>query len=89
MPNTRAAKKALRQNVVRSKRNADTKKKIDNFVRKIKKAITDGGLTEAEKLFKDLQKTIDKAAKTHVIRKKKVDRNKSRLMKKINALKKK
>ncbi|MFA5358663.1 MAG: 30S ribosomal protein S20 [Patescibacteria group bacterium] len=88
MPIKQAAKKALRQTITRTSRNLDVKKKLEFLERNIKKAFAKNNLEEVKKVYKELQQVVDKAAKNKVFHKSKVDRMKSRLMKKINALKK-
>ena len=88
MPIKKAAKKAWRQAVKRTERNLQVKKKVEFLSRSINKALKDKKLEEAEKFFLEIQKTLDKAAKTHVFHANKSARKKSRIKKAINALKK-
>jgi len=75
MPNTKTAKKALRQNIRRRKRNIINQKKMKTAVKSFKKKPT------ADQL-KTTYRTLDKLAKTGVIKKNKANRLKSRLSKK-------
>lgn len=88
MPQIKSAKKSLLQDKKKSARNLNKKKKIEMLTRKIKQAMRDKKLAEVEKIFHDLQKAIDKAAKKKIWHKNKAARIKSRLQKKIKALKK-
>lgn len=72
MPITRSAKKALRQNKRRHARNLLRMRAYKEAVKKAKKTKSLEALTAA-------YKTIDKAAKTGVIKKNTASRKKSRL----------
>jgi len=89
MPTTRAAKKALKQTVKKTERNLIVKTRVDFLMRKLKKAMADKNMEEGEKIYHDLQKAIDKAAKRNIYHPGKASRIKARLRKKINTLKKK
>lgn len=81
MPITKSAKKALRQSVRRRERNLVKKEAFKDAVKKIKKLLQTNKTEEAKKLIPEAYKTIDKAAKTGVIKKNTAARKKSRLMK--------
>jgi len=85
MPITKSAKKALRQNKRRRQRNLKTTNKFKEAIRQYKKAIKTKNLEEAKKLLSLVYKTLDKAAKTNVIKKNKASRLKSRLAQKLKA----
>ncbi len=80
MPNKKAAIKHLRQTVSRTKRNSLIKAKIKDMIKKGRKAASDGSLTsqQADDLAKNLQKIVDKAVKTGIIKSNTGDRKKSR-----------
>jgi len=84
MPNKDNARKALRQ---AAKRTAWNRAKKDAFREALKKAANASSFEEAKKLVVAAQKSLDKAAKTGVIKKKTAARKLSRLMKKVNAKK--
>lgn len=85
MPNKNAAKKSLRQ----SRKHAVANKiRREAFRETIKKTLKSVSHSEAAKLVKEAQKALDKAAKPGVIKKNTAARKLSRLMKKVNALKK-
>jgi len=84
MPITKSAKKALRQNLRRKKRNLATENKIKNLVKKVKKLISAKKIEEAKKLLPIIYKTLDKAAKLGIIKKNTADRKKSRISKLLN-----
>ena len=79
MPNTSSAKKALRQDEKRSKRNLVVKKTYKVAVKTAKEAITKG--ESATDLIRTPQKTLAKAAKEGVIKKNTASRKISRLAK--------
>ncbi|MDP3785294.1 MAG: 30S ribosomal protein S20 [bacterium] len=81
MPITKSAKKALRQALRRRERNLDRKKELQkvlkNFTRLVKAKKTD----EAKNYFPQVQKALDKASKTGLLKKNTASRKKSRLSK--------
>ncbi|MFA5360693.1 MAG: 30S ribosomal protein S20 [Candidatus Paceibacterota bacterium] len=83
MPITKSAKEAVKKNQKQRKANF---KKLESF-RKAKKEflklIKDGKIEEAKKMESSLYKMLDKASKTNLMKKNKVNREKSRLMKKL------
>lgn len=82
MPVTISAKKALR----RDKRRANTNK---NLRAKVRKAVKSARLANTGESLKKAMSALDKAAKRNILHKKKADRLKSRLAKKVKAPKKK
>lgn len=85
MPNKPAARKALRQNKKRALLNKSRK---DAFRGAIKAAIKSKTFEEALKFARVAQKALDKAAKRQTIKKNTAARKLSRLMDKVNKLKK-
>lgn len=83
MPKIASAKKALRQNIRRRTRNLSRKQNIKSTVKQYKKLLSEGKTDEAKQLLPAVYKTIDKVAKTKLIKKGKADRMKSRLTKKL------
>ena len=79
MPITTSAKKALRQNVTRHKRNVIRKEAYKKQVTSFRKLIVAKKNDEAAKILPLVFKALDKAAKTKVIEKNKASRLKSRL----------
>jgi small subunit ribosomal protein S20 len=80
---TKSAKKALRQNLKRRKRNLIYKNKIKNLTKKIKIFISQNKIDEAKNILPQLYKAIDKAAKIKLIKKNTAARKKSRLAKAV------
>ena len=87
MPNTSAAKKALRQSQRHREHNLKRKETLKDTLKKYKKAVEAGKKDEAEKMLPGVYKTLDKMAKVNIIKKNKASRLKSRLSKKIAAKK--
>ncbi len=83
MPITKSAKKALRQNKRRAVRNVKRKRKIKDLMKEVKKLISQNKVKEAKKLLPEIYKSLDKAAKTKVIKKNTASRKKSRVTKAI------
>ncbi|WKZ24902.1 MAG: 30S ribosomal protein S20 [Patescibacteria group bacterium] len=84
MPNKPSAKKELRKGLKRAAANLEVKDKINLLTKKTKKAIA-AGEEGAKELLRQTAKTLDKAAKTGLIKKNTAGRKKSRLHKKLNA----
>ena len=88
MPNTRSAKKALRQTKKLTALNLKAKLAYKDAVKATRKAI-EAGTTDVVETAKIAQKKLAKAAKRGVIKKNTASRKLSRLMKKVNAVAKK
>ncbi len=86
MPNKKSAAKELRKAVKRNAANKKIVNKLKDSVKNSLKQIKAGDKAVKEAYTKTI-KAIDKAAKKGVIKKNTASRKKSRLMKKINALK--
>ena len=84
MPITKSAKKALRQNITRKKRNLKRKKTIKDLKKKVDVLIAENKTKEAKDLLTSMYKALDKAAKTGTIKKNTASRKKSRITKAIN-----
>ncbi|MCB9803119.1 30S ribosomal protein S20 [Candidatus Nomurabacteria bacterium] len=81
MPNKKAAIKYLRQSVKRQTANNLMKRKIKELVKQGKKAVVDGTIeTKAKELAHDLQKAVDKAVNSGVLKANTANRRKSRFM---------
>lgn len=86
MPNKKSAEKELRKAVKRNAANKKVNEKLKNVMKASLKQIKAGDKKVKEDYAKTV-KAIDKAAKKGIIKKNTASRKKSRLMKKINALK--
>lgn len=84
VPITKSAKKALRQNKKRQKRNIGRKKSLKDIIKNIQVLISENKNEEALKLLPKAYKIIDKSAKTGLIKKNTAARKKSRMTKLIN-----
>lgn len=83
MPITKSAIKALRQSARRHVRNVARSNAYKKIVKDIKKLVVAGKQEEAKKLLSKLYASVDKAAKTNVIKKNKASRIKSRITRKL------
>jgi len=88
MPQTKSAKKALRQTTKKTQRNLLVKKNLNYLLRNFKKALENDNNTKIEEFSKKLIKSLDKATQKNVIHKNASARKKSRIMKKVNQNKK-
>lgn len=79
MPNTKSAKKRLRQNVVRRTHNRAVKSSIRSYIRKVREAVAANEFDKADELFVTTVKKLDKAGAKHVLHPKTTSRLKSRL----------
>ncbi len=84
MPIKKNAKKALRQAKKRAEQNAIFRRAYKQAVKVTGRAVA-SGTGDLRELARLAQKTLDKAAKRGVIKKKTAGRKLSRLMKKLNA----
>jgi small subunit ribosomal protein S20 len=83
MPITTSAKKALRGSKRKRVFNSRKKDQVYKTVKKFKKLIAEKKVSEAEKMFPQIQKVLDKAAKTGFIKKNTAGRKKARLSKMV------
>ena len=83
MPITPSAKKALKQNVARRKRNLQKKEAYKKAVKEYKKLLASKDLDRTKEALKKAYQALDKAVKGKVIKKNKASRLKSRLSKMI------
>lgn len=88
MPIKKAAEKALRQNKKQRERNLKFKNEIKKMLVEFRKTSAKNDKGKAEETAKKLIKALDKASANGYLKKNTVNRKKSRLMKKLNALKK-
>jgi small subunit ribosomal protein S20 len=81
MPIIKSAKKALRQNIRRRKKNVKKKAELKTVIKQYKKLIAAGEKNKAAEFLSQVYKKLDKAAKINLIKKNKAARLKSRLSK--------
>lgn len=87
MPNTKSAKKRLRQDEVRRARNRAKKSAIKGQIRKVREAIAAGDAAKGEAEFRLAAKRLDKAAADGVVHANLAARVKSRLSAALKAAK--
>jgi len=87
MPNTKSAKKRLKQNIARRAVNRSIKRAVRTQCRKVREAVQDGDLEQAEAEFRLAAKHLDRAGAKHIIHRNAAARLKSRLSAKIRAAK--
>jgi small subunit ribosomal protein S20 len=79
MPNTKSAKKRLKQSIGRRARNRSEKSVLKSLVRKVRTAIAAGQVDQAKADFRLTARKLDKAASVNVIHANAAARVKSRL----------
>jgi small subunit ribosomal protein S20 len=79
MPITASAKKALRQNIRRRRRNVARKETYKKAIKTYKALLKAKKVDEARAALSGVYKALDKAAKTGVVKKNKTSRLKSRI----------
>lgn len=87
MPNIKSSKKAVKVIAKKTDANHELKAKVKNLIKACEKNIQEGNKEEATKVFKDLQKNIDKALQKGLIKENTVNREKQRLNTKIKNMK--
>lgn len=87
MPNIKSSKKAVKVIAKKTEENHELKARVKNLIKSCEKAIANGNAEEATKVYKELQKNIDKALQKGLIKENKVDREKQRLNTKIKNMK--
>lgn len=80
MANTQSAKKRIRQTAKRTAHNRSYTSAARTYVKKARRLIAEGKLDEAEAAANMAYKTLDKAARKHVIHPRNAARRKGRLM---------
>ena len=86
MPIIKSAKKALRQNKKRRRRNLRKTSQTKNLIKQIRKFVLENKKEEAKKLLPQVYKAVDKAAKRGLIKKNNASRKKSRLTRLVNKI---
>ena len=81
---TKSAKKANRQNIKRRAHNTKKKGVLKKIIKDFKKSVSSNNVSENKEFVSKIQKALDKAAKTNLIKKNKASRIKSRLSKLVN-----
>lgn len=84
-----SAKKRIRQNAKKRTINRARKSQVKTQVKHLEEAISKGDAQAAEEQYRLVARKLDKTAATSTMHKKTAARKKSRLAKKVNALKSK
>lgn len=79
MPNSKSAKKRLKQNFTRRDENLSIKRAVRSQVRKVREAIGEGNAETAATEFRLAVKKLDRAGAKNIIHRNKTARMKSRL----------
>jgi small subunit ribosomal protein S20 len=87
MPITTSAKKALRGSKKKRAFNMRKKDEVSKAIKTFRKLMLENKVKEAEKMFPQVQKVLDKAVKTGLLKKNNASRKKSRLSKMVTKLK--
>jgi len=83
MPNTKSAKKRLRQNIKRRLHNRSIKRSLRTQCRKVREVAAAGDFAKAEEEFRKACRLLDRAAAKRVIHPNAAARTKSRLSARI------
>ncbi|MEX1997418.1 MAG: 30S ribosomal protein S20 [Candidatus Andersenbacteria bacterium] len=86
MPQTSAAKKALRVSQRRRAINDRWRRKLRASLKELRHTITSGKKESAQGAFTTAQKTLDRSVRHHILTKRAAARKKSRLQAAINKL---
>jgi len=82
-----SAKKRVRQNTRKRTLNRSRKSQVKTQIKHLETTMDEGNVAAAQEQFRQLTKKLDKVASTSTMHKKTAARKKSRLAKKLNALK--
>ncbi len=87
MAHSLSAKKRVRQNARRKTLNRSRRSQVKTQIKHFEAVLSSGDVTKAGEQFRATAKKLDKAGTTSTMHKKTAARKKSRLAKKLNALK--
>ncbi len=87
MAHSLSAKKRVRQNTRRKTLNRSRRSQVKTQIKRFETALSGGDVAQAEEQFRATARKLDKAGTTSTMHKKTAARKKSRLAKKLNALK--
>ena len=86
MPNSKSAKKRLKQNFAHCEENLSIKRAVRSQCRKVREAIEEGDAETATTEFRLAAKKLDRAGARNIIHRNKTARTKSRLSARIKKL---
>jgi small subunit ribosomal protein S20 len=81
-----SAKKRVRQSIKRRARNRFRKEQLKDQIKSFTSAVTHGDVKKAEEEFRKTAQRLDKVAAKHTIHKNQASRRRSRMAKRLNAL---
>ncbi|MBU4482091.1 30S ribosomal protein S20 [Patescibacteria group bacterium] len=81
---TKSARKANRQNIKRRAHNSKKKSALKKLIKDFRKSVSSKNIGENKEIVSKIQKALDKATKTNLIKKNKASRIKSRLSRLAN-----
>ena len=87
MAHSLSAKKRVRQNTKKKLINRARKSQVKTHIKHFEEVLGSGNIDQAKKQFEAVARKLDKTASTSTMHKKTAARKKSRLAKKLNALK--
>ena len=87
MPNIASAKKRLRQNIATRERNRSSRSFVRNRCKSVVKAVREGNVEDADRLFRVAVKALDQASSKKIVHRNAAARTKSRLSAMIRKLK--
>ncbi len=87
MPNIKSSKKAVKVIAKKTDENHELKARVKNLIKACDIAVKAGNKEEASKIYKDLQKNIDKALQKGIFKENTVNREKHRLNENIKKMK--
>ena len=87
MAHSLSAKKRVRQNTRRKTLNKSRRSQVKTQIKHLEATMDEGNAAAAAEQFRAVVKKLDKVSATSTMHKKKAARKKSRLAKKLNALK--
>ncbi len=87
MAHSLSAKKRVRQNARRRTLNRSRRSQVKTEIKHLETALSQGNVAKAQEEFKLVVQKLDKVASTSAMHKKTAARKKSRLAKRLNALK--
>jgi small subunit ribosomal protein S20 len=87
MANTKSAEKRNRQNVVLRERNRAQRSRLRTAIKRLRTALASGDATKAQEILPSTLSVIDKIAQKRIIHRNAAARYKSRLVKRVAALK--
>jgi len=87
VPNTESAKKRVRQNVKRNAVNNWRERRVKDQIKAFLKAVHDRNVSDAETEYRKTVSILDKVASTPTMHRNTASRRKSRLAKRLAALK--